>query len=148
MTLDKVIISMHVVLAAVYLYGSSSLALGTLKSPGAGMFPLIIGSIWAVISLAAFSGQGQPASERLDKATSVRLTKVGAAIVLYLVLLPVIGFTVSTFLALYYVSHLMGNQGWGNKLRFSLTGVIVSVLIFQWLLQLPLPEPLLAIFDI
>ncbi len=147
MILDKVIISLHVVIAAVYLYGSSSLPFGTLKSPGAGMFPLLIGVIWAVISLAAFSGQQQPAGEKTDKETTVRLTKVGAAIVLYLVLLPVIGFTVSTFLVLYYVSQLMGNQGTINKLGFSLAGVIVSVLIFQCLLQLPLPEPLLAICD-
>ncbi|WP_371380044.1 tripartite tricarboxylate transporter TctB family protein [Sporomusa aerivorans] len=149
MMLNKIIISAHLACAAGYLLVAGSLPLGTLKAPGAGLFPLIIGILWAAVSLFALANRRgeENNGDSPDGADSARVFKVSAAIVIYTLLLPVIGFSLSTFLTLMYVSYLMGNHSRVTCLGFSLAGVFLSVLIFQWLLQLSLPEPLLTMLD-
>lgn len=149
MTLAKFIISAQLVCAAGYLTVAGSLPLGTLKNPGAGLFPVIIGILWAAVSLFALGNKNDETKKDGEPggADSARVCKVGVAILGYALLLPVIGFSLSTFVVLMYVSYLLGNHSLVKRLGFSLAGVLFSVLIFQWLLQLTLPEPLLMLLD-
>ncbi|SDE41246.1 tripartite tricarboxylate transporter TctB family protein [Sporomusa acidovorans] len=146
--LDKMIAGIHLLLALGYLCGVASLSAGSLKEPGPGMFPAIIGGLWALLSLFTLIRNSQTRGETLEKAVVLRLLKVSAAIVVYFIFIPLTGFSVSTFLVLLVASRLLGNNDWLRNTGFSLLGVVFSVLIFQVVLQLPLPEPFLEMLDL
>lgn len=145
--LDKTLTIIHLTLASIYLYLARDLSIGVMKAPGPGLFPQIMGALWFLSSLFVLLTKNHITLAGLDMNTIIRVSKVFCAIIGYFLLIPLAGFSLSTFLILLYVSYVLGNTNWRANTIYSFCGTIIATAIFQWLLQLPLPEPFLEMLD-
>ena len=119
--------------------------LGALSQPGAGFFPFLgalliagCGLAIAVRALAPAAGEA-PAGPALG---NWKLWACVAALVGYAVALPLIGFTLSTFLILGALSRLDPRTTWAGTFLTALLGAAGFWLVFVRALNVNFPRPL------
>ena len=130
-----------------YLLAATQYPLGKAASPGPGLLPRILGMIF--IGLAAIQlitlwiggkaespGSKSSAGHNLLSKTPVQAIGI---MILYYVLMPFLGFSLSTFLSLSLISRIMGLEGWVKPLLLAGLTVALSYLLFVVLLDVPLP---------
>jgi putative tricarboxylic transport membrane protein len=130
---------------------SLSYPIGTFRTPGAGLFPLIASILLlilsAILTLQAFlSKQGKelaPAPFFPEKETPRRILLVITGMIAYRYLLPVIGFVPSTGLFILFLIKFLGRYGWKTSIIYALVTALVAHTLFQVWLKLPMPLPLL-----
>lgn len=121
------------------------LSLGSLRSPGPGFFPMILAIALAALSAAlcvrgvlAWRSERAPARpESSGHAGQVWGTVL--ALVGYVVLLPVLGYVVVTFLLFGVLFRIGGMRGWlrGGALAAAFTA---GIGLFASILDIPLPN--------
>jgi len=139
-----------VVGAAVFLK-SLSYPIGTFRTPGAGLFPLIASilllSLSAILTLQAFlsrKGKGlAPAPFFPEKGASRRILLGFAGLVGYRYLLPVVGFAPSTGIFILFLIKFLGGYGWKASIFFSVVTAVIAYYLFQVWLKIPMPLPIL-----
>ena len=122
---------------AVLAYGYG---LGTLKRPGAGLWPFTVSMLIVVLSLVLLViGRRLQDSEKFTRASLLVLiglaTFVGIA-----VLLPIIGFEIPSLLLCVVWLKLLGGESWRSTAIVSLTTVVAFYLLFLYGLRIPLPH--------
>jgi len=122
---------------AVLAYGYG---LGTLKRPGAGLWPFAVSMLIVALSLLLLViGRHLQDSEKFTRASLLVLvalaTFVGAA-----VLLPLIGFEIPGLLLCVVWLKLLGGESWRTTAIVSLTTVAAFYLLFLYGLRIPLPH--------
>ena len=134
---------------AVALSSAVQLGFGTLAEPGAGFFPCGVGVVLAA------AGAGSAASGRRARGRAARvaplsrqsLSRVGLMVVsllCWLLLLPVAGYVLATFLAVVAMGKTMGLPGRMGPLVLA-AGVAVGLyLFFDFVFYVDLPRGLLA----
>ena len=131
------------VAAGVYLTLALRLPFGTAARPGAGFYPVIVAVFAVVVALAATANAfrrpwGAQAVE-LDPAARRRVVISVAALVVFSLVLPWVGYPVAAFAFVAVVLRYLGAR-WTTAL---LTGVLSSAGsygIFATLLDVPLPR--------
>ena len=139
-----------VVGTAVFL-NSLSYPIGTFRTPGAGLFPLIASilllGLSAILTLQAFlskKGKGvAPTPFFPEKGAPRRILLGFAGLVGYRYLLPVIGFVPSTGLFILFLIKFLGGYGWKTSIFYALVMALVAYYLFQVWLKIPMPLPLL-----
>jgi len=128
------------VLAVGYLLAGRRYPLDTLATPGPGIFPLAAGvallalAIWQFLAARRASPDpaGRGAAPRAPLITSVVLA-------LYAALLPVLGFTLTSFALVFVAARLMGLAGWWRPAALALGVTVASRVLFVTWLGVPLP---------
>jgi putative tricarboxylic transport membrane protein len=141
------ITSLLLILLAVFIeLESIKFPLGTIDNPGPGFFPLILGFGMAVtaIALALRAWRNTtaevhhlfwPVKEGFSK---VSLTFVG--ILLFTALLEITGYMINIFLLFIILLRPIGRQKWSWTISISMGAALVSYLLFDKWLMIPLPR--------
>jgi len=128
--------------------GSYKLQLGTLRNPGPGLMPFLLGIILLlcslpilvrslmVIKIKAKQGDGGIWSGVQFK----RLILVLASLVGYGMIIEEVGFIVSTFFLLFVLFKIIGSRKWLFALITSVIVVLLSYLLFVVVLDIELPS--------
>jgi putative tricarboxylic transport membrane protein len=129
---------------------AKKLPFGTLGSPNMGFFPLILGTLLAILSVILF---GQATKEKgegsiLTGVTSGSWKKIGLAAVAlfaFAFLFEFLGYMISTFLLIAFLSLAIGSQKWWLAILAAFISSVVSYLIFGLLLGASLPAGILGV---
>ena len=131
---------------------SLSYPIGTFRTPGAGLFPLIasvllLGLSVALTLQAILPKKGTaiaPAPSFFPEKGALRRILLGVAgMVGYRYLLPVIGFGPSTGVFLLFLSRFLGGYRWKVSLFYSAVSAVAFYYLSQVWLKIPMPLPLL-----
>ena len=126
--------------------------IGSFRSPGAGLFPLLASVILLILAgimtVQAFLkkdlAESSPARFFSSKKAPQRILAGFIALLGFRYLLPVIGFGPSTFVFILFMSRFLGNFSWRVSLFFSLITAILVYYLFQVWLKVPMPIPMIG----
>ena len=130
--------------SGVYLLEGRDLTMGTMDAPGPGVFPLVVGVLFALVSLAVIADallttEGGTAAfpKRQDLK---RLLVIFGAFVAFVLLLEVLGFPIATTLFVTFYTRVVGKIPWLQSVVCG-AGVAAAVwAVFDLLLEVRLPE--------
>lgn len=118
---------------------SLDLGLGTLRSPGPGLWPF-----YCAVVLVAFSGLSLLSPEDDDRGKAkLRLRLVVIAVlslVVYLLAFSTLGMLVPTFLVLLFWLKLLAAESWKFSLTTALVGTACFWTVFSAVLRVPFPS--------
>jgi putative tricarboxylic transport membrane protein len=130
---------------------SLSYPIGTFRTPGAGLFPLIAAilllSLSAVFTIQAFlSKKGKeltPDPFFPERGAPRRIILGFAGLLGYRYLLPIIGFAPSTGIFILFLIKFLGGYGWKASIFSAVVTAVVAYYLFQVWLKIPMPLPIL-----
>jgi putative tricarboxylic transport membrane protein len=130
---------------------SLSYPVGTFRTPGAGLFPLIASilllSLSAVFTIQAFlSKRGKelaPAPFFPEQGAPRRVLLGFAGLLGYRYLVPVVGFAPSTGIFIFFLIKFLGGYGWKASIFSAVVTALVAYYLFQVWLKIPMPLPML-----
>jgi putative tricarboxylic transport membrane protein len=134
-------------LAAGYLGMAIQLPFGQLDQPGAGVFPIVIGALLMLASLATV-GEGW----RMERTEQVelpggedrkRLLSLIALLFGYFLALPWLGQIISSTLFCVLLVRLLSELTWWRVVAYSLLMSIAVYAVFVYLLKVPMPRGIL-----
>lgn len=117
----------------------------------AGVFPRILGSGLGVLGLLLFLSEWLPSFRSKDTIEwpagkyRVRVLLIAAAILLYIGTIKWIGFVLTTFLFVFFLTRLLGAYRWTVSASVSLLTTSSCTVVFQYWLDLKLPSGILGI---
>jgi putative tricarboxylic transport membrane protein len=126
-------------------YGAVRLGLGSIRDPGPGLIPLLIGSFLELLALILLA---RSLSSKVRKETVAETIlgenwkKRGAVVIsllAYSILLSVLGFLISTFLLLSFLFNISGTKGWYVRVIGAAVLVVACFFVFRVWLGCPLP---------
>jgi putative tricarboxylic transport membrane protein len=125
------------VTGAVLAYGYG---LGTLRRPGAGLWPFVISTLIVALSLVLLViGRKLEDSERFTRTSLLVLVGV-ASLVAFAALLPTIGFEIPALLLCALWLKVLGGESWRSTVLVSIGTVAAFYLLFLYGLRIPLPH--------
>jgi putative tricarboxylic transport membrane protein len=136
-------------------FAKTSLGLGLSSpvGPGPGLVPFAVSTAFTLLTagwlVRGLIGRGVPAAVA-EAAAGRSYRRVGAVIVVvagYLVLLPVLGFVVASFLFETLTIRFFGRRGWRLSIALAVLGSIGLQYVFWHLLQVPLPTARIVFLD-
>ncbi len=127
--------------------------IGSFRSPGGGLFPLIASIILmilaGVMTMQAYfkkdSGEPGPTSFFTSKEAPKRILYGFISLLAFRYLLPVIGFGPSTFVLILMLAKFLGHYDWKVSILFSVVTAVVAYYLFQIWLKIPMPPSILRI---
>lgn len=126
--------------------------LGSLRSPGAGFFPLfaslvlmglaiaIAGSTFPRNVGAAMTGPSLFPTREAPRRIFITLL----SLVAFRYLLPLMGLALTTFLFILFLSRYLAHYGLKISLPLALAAAFLSYFVFEYLLKIPFPRGLLG----
>ncbi len=125
---------------------SIRLDFGSLKQPGAGIFPFFAGliisiSIFIVIIKSIFM-KTRSAQSHFKKNAIKILSALGIIFVSWIMMMPFLGYILVTFMASFAFAKVMGLGGWLKPFIMSMLTSLLVYVLFDWLLYLDLPRGL------
>ncbi len=130
-----------------YLVAGSEHDLGSLEMPGDGVFPILVGTVFTILSLIAViqSLRSRKNSARragvFPRGTDLRrVLWITISLVLFAVLFRTLGFYICIFALMAAMLSILGPWSWFKICWVSLVMVVLSYLLFQQLLGVPLPK--------
>jgi len=125
------------VTGAVLAYGYG---LGTLRRPGAGLWPFTISIVIVVLAvILLIVGRKLEDSERFTR-VSLLVFVGGVSFVAFAALLPTIGFEIPSLLLCVVWLKFLGGESWRSTVLISLGTVAAFYLLFLYGLRIPLPH--------
>lgn len=135
-------------LSAGYLALAARLPLGAMDQPGAGVFPVVVGILVLLSSIAVvWEGWRMPADETVDMpagADAARVLALLGLLVGYVLLLPWIGQLVGSFLFCLMVIRLLSRTPWPWLVVQAAAIAVAAELVFVRLLQVQMPRGILG----
>jgi putative tricarboxylic transport membrane protein len=126
---------------------SYGLQLGTLRNPGAGLMPFLLGILLSLCSvpilidsLLTIRNKAKQGDESIWSGVEFkRLILVIISLICYAMILEKVGFVIATFLLLIILFKVIGSRKWLFTLMASATVVFLSYLLFVTLLKVEMP---------
>jgi putative tricarboxylic transport membrane protein len=122
------------------LLGSNALGLGTAASPAAGTWPLLVAVVTVLIGLALVALARRTHDAERFSGSSLLVLLGLATMVVFVVLLPVIGFEIPAALLCFVWLRFLGREGWRLSVLLSLGLVAAFYAIFVGALSVPIPH--------
>lgn len=130
-----------------YFIAASQYPIGKLDDPGPGLMPRLLGIIFICLSVylmvTNWAGRrSEPLQSTAQGYKSLELktpSQVVAVMIFYVSTLQSLGFTLSTSLTILFTARFMGLEGWAKPAILSLSTVGLSLLLFEFILDVPLP---------
>jgi putative tricarboxylic transport membrane protein len=144
------------VFGAATVLASLSLPIGTLRAPGSGFFPLLLGLVLAVLSavqgVTSYRARirqvrtepvpaAEPQPRGLGEDTRRVLMFLGA-VAAAVALLPLLGYAVASFVLMLALLRILGVASWPLIAAISATTALACYLVFVRVLGIPLPAGL------
>jgi hypothetical protein len=138
----KIALILWFLFSIVFCIGALRLPLGSPAHPSAGFMPLLIGIVMSILSILGLLKnifmKIEPIPDKTGQVLSLKnLTKpmmVSAALVGYGLVLPRIGFEVSTLLLMFFLFKGFERQGWIPAVLLTIVTVAISYVLFViWL---------------
>jgi hypothetical protein len=125
--------------------------IGSFRTPGGGLFPLIASilliGLSTLLALQAFLAKGgkevAPTPFFPEKGAPRRILLGFAGLVGYRYLLPVVGFAPSTGIFMLFLIKFLGGYGWKVSIFSALVTAGIAYYLFQVWLKIPMPLPIL-----
>ena len=133
----------------VQIVASTEYGFGTIRTPGPAIFPTVTGVILLVCGLAVVFERESVDTRSVILPTWAQTRKPAllmGIIVVYVLVIPVLGVTASSWLMFIAVGLLLGQRSWWKLLLAATLAVVITRLVFVTLLRVPLPEGLLRGF--
>ncbi len=129
-----------VALGAAALVGSLALGAGSAGSPGPGTWPLLISATLVVLGLALLPAVRRTAdAERFSRPSWAVLVGL-VTMVVFVLLLPVIGFEIPAALLAFVWLRFLGGESWRSSVVISVATVVGFYLVFVAALSVPIPH--------
>jgi hypothetical protein len=140
-TLSNVVVAVAVVaLGAAALAGSAALGPGTAAGPAAGTWPLLVSIATVLLGIGLLVlARREHDGERFTRVSLLVLVGL-ATMVLFVVLLPVIGFEIPAALLCFVWLRFLGRESWRLSLLLSVGLVAAFYAIFVGALSVPIPH--------
>jgi putative tricarboxylic transport membrane protein len=137
-------IALFIGLAIVW-QAATHLRLGTFRAPGPGLFPFLIGCVVVLLAICLLifhAGGGD--SRGFAWARLRRVLPVYLSLIAYFVILEWVGFLVTSFGLLLYLSIAIGKQRTVGALVRAVIMAGLSYILFELVLNTPLPKGFLG----
>lgn len=126
------------------------LGLGTVRRPGVGFLPLLVGgclSLLAFFSLIIdiWAASKDKTREKFFIGSFGNVVAVVCCLGVYLVVLPIAGYLLSTFLLFIFLFRTGGLKRWGFALMAAFLTASISYLLFGFLLNIRFPKGFLGL---
>jgi len=133
------------VLAALTLEEASRLPFGTLRTPQAGFWPLILGVVLSFLSLIHFGGTMKKRAEKgspfwAEPGAWKKIGLVVVSLVGFAFLFELLGYLISVFLLMGFLLRIVKPLKWWLVFVVASLSSVLSYLIFGSLLSTPLPS--------
>ena len=143
---ERIFYLVLIVFGAVITVTSLGYGFGTFKRPGPGLYPFFIGLpvlIFSVILLVSelMSKMSKPL---FDKGGAKTFLLMVATFSSWILVMPLLGYVIVTFLATYAFCKIMKLEGWWKPLSVSLGTTLSIYLLFDYWLYTDLPRGLLG----
>jgi len=122
------------------LFGSDALGLGTAAAPGAGTWPMLVAVVTVLIALGMLAVARRTHDAERFTGASVLVLAGLATMVVFVVLLPVIGFEIPAALLCFVWLRFLGHESWRLSALLSLGLVAAFYAIFVGALSVPIPH--------
>ena len=137
-------------LALAALLEASKLTFGTLSSPQAGFFPLVLAIFLAIFSLVLIAeaiGGPKEDSDASGGGSAIwkKIVLAVAALVVFGVLFESLGYIISTFLFIAFLLRAVEQQKWSLVVVVAFLTSLTTYLVFGLLLNTPLPGGILGL---
>ena len=127
--------------------------IGSFRSPGGGLFPLlaslILMGLSAGLTIQAFLEKGSEGTHKHSfypaKESPRRILLGFISLVGFRYVLPIIGFAPSAFLFIFLLAKTLGGYGWRVSIFFGITTAVLAYYLFQAWLRIPTPVGILGI---
>lgn len=127
--------------------------LGSFRTPGGGLFPLLASIImmglsgFLMIQSLLIKGAGETANIPFfpGKEAPKRIFFGFTALLGFRYLLSLIGFGPSTFIFIFFLARFLGHYGWWVCILFSILTALAAYYLFQVWLKIPMPQPIFRI---
>jgi putative tricarboxylic transport membrane protein len=138
-----------------YEWMALSMPLGALRSPGPGLFPIIVGGALILTAAACLIQNlvsNVPPAPALEDAAAPVQTQgevrkawlLVAALILYVVALKPLGFPVALTLLLMAAVRIFGYRNWLGNFAMSVLMTVIAYIVFIVWLKVPLPLGILT----
>jgi putative tricarboxylic transport membrane protein len=152
MKVDRICGIILSIVGAGVLLSSLSYPIGTLQKPGGGFFPLIASvmllGLSALLTFQSFTNKDGEKSVDLPffpgREAAKRILFVFAALLGYRYIFPVIGFALVTGIFIFFLARFLGYFSWKTSIFFAVATAVVSYYLFQVVLKVPMPTPLIG----
>lgn len=122
------------------LVGSARLGVGSAEEPGPGTWPMLVGVVTALLAVGLLlMARRTHDGERFASASWLVLIGL-ASMVVFVVLLPVIGFEIPAALLCLVWLRFLGREGWRLSVVVSLGLVAAFYVVFVGALSVPIPH--------
>jgi len=128
------------------LFESKKYPLGTIDNPGPAFLPLLLGTAVTVLSVGlivrVWKKEGARPSLRFwpEKAGVTRVSSAFVVILLFTTFLEITGYMINVFLLFFVLLRPIGRQKWTWSISISVGAALVSYLLFEKWLMIPLPN--------
>lgn len=138
------------VLGSITVIVSSKMPIGTMRAPGSGMFPLVLGATLMALSATALLRAWIKAEEKEIKDSHFprkggKVTLAFLVMVLGSMVMGPIGYPFAAFFLVLGLAKILGVRGWTVPIIFSVASAGGSYLVFVLWLKVPLPKGLLGL---
>jgi len=134
-------------IGAVFIIESVRLGLGRIQRPGPGMLPLLAGgglSLAALYALVRSLLAAKGAKERFFGRNVVNVIIILIGLVVYVFVLPWLGYLTGTFMLLMFLFRAGGFRRWGTIVLYALVTTVVTHVVFSHWLNLRFPRGILG----
>lgn len=133
-----------IILSAGYLHMTLELPMGEMDQPGAGVFPLLVAGILFVASLSSLwegwhHRAHSPTLDLPEGSDRTRLLKLIALLLVYFLIIPWAGFSLSSILFCGLLIRLLSNLTWRRSAVYALLMTAAIHIIFITILKVPMP---------
>lgn len=127
---------------------SVRMPVGNFRMPGTGMFPLCLGLLLTILSLAHIVQQYLKHFKYTAPGTTIRAAAVSkaqlviffSAIIFSLILFERLGYPLSSFMLMAALLWALKVKPWTYNILISFFTALASYLLFVWWLKIPLPR--------
>ncbi len=138
--LGEVVAAAVVVLGVAAVAGSLAFGVGSARSPQAGTWPLLVSVVIVVLGLGLVATARRTTDAERFSRTSWLVLAGLATMVVFVVLIPVIGFEIPAALLAFVWLRVLGSEGWRTSIVTSVALVVAFYLIFVGALSVPIPH--------
>jgi hypothetical protein len=139
-TSNVVVAAAVIALGVAALTGSAALGLGAAAAPAAGTWPMLVSITTVVLGVVMVAIARRLRDAERFTGTSLLVLVGLATMVVFVLLLPVIGFEIPAALLCFVWLRFLGREGWRLSLLLSLGLVAAFYAIFVGALSVPIPH--------
>lgn len=135
-----------VILSILMMILSLSYGLGTLRKPGAGLYPFAIGLFIFPLSLSLFisSLRSKKKGPILSRGEIMTFLSFIGACVFWILAMPYLGYPIVTLLSTFFISKVMKLEGWLKPFILSAGTALFVFILFDYWLYIDLPRGFLG----